>query len=156
MEEQRNKASTSKPSGLEKLKDSNSLPTCVRDLMTGKVISLHPNSTLQDAIGMMANNTFRHFPVVDESGHLAGVVSDRDLLRAMNHSRDWNTTNITEVMTQNVVTVRVETLLTEVVEHILTRRINCLPVVDEKSKVCGIVTSTDLLKAFLRLQKQIE
>ena len=156
MEQHRNKSVAGDPSTLAKLKDFNGIPICVRDLMTDKVVTLSPDSSLQEAIRMMANNSFRHFPVVDENGHLAGVVSDRDLLRAMNHSRDWNTTNIAEVMTQNVVTVHSETPLTEVLEHILSLRINCLPVVDEKGKVFGIVTSTDLLKAFQQIQKHIE
>ncbi len=105
---------------------------------------------------MMANNSFRHFPVVEDNAHLAGVVSDRDLLRAMNLSKDWNSTTVAQIMTQNVVKVRRETPLSAAVEEILTRRINCLPVVEDNDRVCGIVTSTDLLKAFQQVQKRFE
>jgi len=105
---------------------------------------------------MMANNSFRHFPVVEDNAHLAGVVSDRDLLRAMNLSKDWSSTTIAQVMTQNVVKVQRETPLTAAVEEILTRRINCLPVVEDNDRVCGIVTSTDLLKAFQQVQMRFE
>ncbi len=120
--------------------------------MTAKVLTLLPSNSLNDAIAMMANNTFRHFIVVELDGQLAGVVSDRDLLRAMNHRRDCADLKISEFMTHEIVTVRKETALSEAVEQIITRRINCLPVVDDKNRVCGIVTSTDLLQV---LQKHL-
>ncbi|NIO06738.1 MAG: CBS domain-containing protein, partial [Deltaproteobacteria bacterium] len=88
--------------------------------------------------------------------HLAGVVSDRDLLRAMNHSKDWSLTTISQVMTPNVVTVKRNTPLSVALEELLTRRINCLPVVENENQVCGIVTSTDLLKAFQKIAKRFE
>ena len=107
--------------------------------MTSKVVTLLPNKSLHEAIGMMANNAFRHFIVVEKDSSLVGVISDRDLLRAMNHSKDWTTMNIGGLMTQKVITVNPETALSDAVAHILTHRINCLPVVDEKNRVCGIV-----------------
>ncbi len=133
-----------------------SIPTTVGEVMTSKIVSLSPSNSLQEAIGLMANNSFRHFPVVEDNAHLAGVVSDRDLLRAMNLNKDWSSTTITQVMTQNVVKVKRHTPLSVAVEEILTRRINCLPVVDDNDRVCGIVTSTDLLKAFQQVQKRFE
>ena len=139
--------------GMSKLKPSGKGPTSVEEIMTAKVITLLPSNSLNDAIAMMANNTFRHFIVVELDGQLAGVVSDRDLLRAMNHRRDWAELMISEFMTQEIVTVRKETPLSEAVEQIITRRINCLPVVDDKNRVCGIVTSTDLLQV---LQMHLE
>ena len=68
--------------------------------MTAKVITLLPSNSLNEAIAMMANNLFRHFIVVELDGQLAGVVSDRDLLRAMNHRRDCADLKISEFMTQ--------------------------------------------------------
>jgi len=133
-----------------------SVPTSVGEVMTSKTVTLNPSNSLQDAIGMMANNSFRHFPVVGDNAHLAGVVSDRDLLRAMNHNKDWSSTTIAQVMTQTVVKVKRDTPLSVAVEEILTRRIHCLPVVDDNDRVCGIVTSTDLLKAFQQIQKRFE
>ena len=132
------------------------VPTSVGEVMTCKIVTLNPSNSLQDAIGMMANNSFRHFPVVGDNAHLAGVVSDRDLLRAMNLNKDWSSTTIAQVMTQTVVKVKRDTPLSVAVEEILTRRIHCLPVVDENDRVCGIVTSTDLLKAFQKIQKRFE
>jgi acetoin utilization protein AcuB len=56
-----------------------------------------------------------------------------------------------QILTQNPVTVRRNTPIADAVGKILSRRINCLPVVDEDGSVCGIVTSTDLLKSYQQL-----
>jgi len=133
-----------------------SIPTTVGDVMTSKIVTLNPSNSLQDAIGMMANNSFRHFPVVGDNALLAGVVSDRDLLRAMNHNKDWSSTTIAQVMTQKVVKVKPDTPLSIAVEEIMTRHIHCLPVVEDNDRVCGIVTSTDMLKAFQQILKRFE
>jgi len=156
MEKQGKSGQTAEAVQFGKLKNSQKAPTCVAEVMTAKVTTLLPTNTLNDAIAMMANNTFRHFIVVEPDSTLAGVVSDRDLLRAMNHRRDWAETKVGDFMTRDVVTVRKETHLSDAVEEILSRRINCLPVVDEKNRVCGIVTSTDLLRVYEEIQKQLE
>jgi acetoin utilization protein AcuB len=156
MADKRNVEGTVNFLGSAKPTETPSIPTSVGEVMTSKIVTLSPSNSLQEAIGMMANNSFRHFPVVDENTHLAGVVSDRDLLRAMNLNKDWSSTTIAQVMTQNVVKVKSNTPLSVAVEEILTRRIHCLPVVDDNDRVCGIVTSTDLLKAFQQVQKRFE
>jgi len=156
MADKRNVDGTVNFPGSAKPIETPSVPTTVGEVMTSKIVTLSPGNSLQEAIGMMANNSFRHFPVVEDNAHLAGVVSDRDLLRAMNLNKDWSSTTITQVMTQNVAKVKRHTPLSVAVEEILTRRIHCLPVVDDNDRVCGIVTSTDLLKAFQQVQKRFE
>ena len=156
MAEKRNVEGTVNFPGSAKPTETPSVPTSVGEVMTSKIVTLSPSNSLQEAIGMMANNSFRHFPVVDDNAHLAGVVSDRDLLRAMNLNKDWSSTTIAQVMTQNVVKVKRDTSLSVAVEEILTRRIHCLPVVEDNDRVCGIVTSTDLLKAFQLILKRFE
>ncbi len=156
MVEKRNVEGTVNFLGSAKPIETPRVPTTVSEVMTSKIVTLSPSNSLQEAIGMIASNSFRHFPVVEDNAHLAGVVSDRDLLRAMNLSKDWNSTTVAQIMTQNVVKVRRETPLSAAVEEILTRRINCLPVVEDNDRVCGIVTSTDLLKAFQQVQKRFE
>ena len=54
----------------------------VSDIMTRKVISISPTYTIQDALLMIQNAKVGALPVVDEDGHLTGILSVRDLLRA--------------------------------------------------------------------------
>ena len=124
--------------------------------MTPNPITMSPNDSFRETIGLMANRPFRHFLVVEPDGQLAGVISDRDLLRVLARDPNWESTTVADVMTRNTVTVQPETPLSAAIMEILARRINCLPVVDTQGWVCGIVTSTDLLNAFQQVQRLLE
>ena len=131
-------------------------PTRVAEVMTREVITLSPRHSFQQAITLVARHRFRHLLVVEADARLAGVISDRDLLRFMAREPHWDTATVAEVMKPQPVTVRAETPLSTAIAEMLTRRINCLPVVDEAGRVCGILTSTDLLQAFQQIQAWIE
>ena len=88
-------------------------------------------------------------------GSLAGVISDRDLLRAAN-DYESDTTLIADVMTSRPITVRPETPLSGAAAMAFEYRFNCFLVVNESGKVAGILTTTDILKAFCRLQLSVE
>jgi len=63
---------------------------------------------------------------------------------------------VSGVMTCSVVTVNPKTLLSVAATLMLTRRINSLPVVESDGKVCGILTSTDLLNVYQKMQASFE
>ena len=136
--------------------ESRPAPLSVGDLMTTQVVTLSPRDSFAEAIKMMANRPFRHFLVVEDDGRLIGVVSDRDLLRASARKSDWQRTIVADVMTRGAVTVRAMTPLSAATDLLLRHRINCLAVTDERDKVIGIMTSTDLLKAFQSMQAELE
>lgn len=126
-------------------------PTEVADIMTGKVVTLSPHHSFSEAVNLMNDRYFRHCVVVDSRGHIVGVVSDRDILRALARNPNARSKSLEQVMTQNPVTVRRNTPIGDAVGKILSKRINCLPVVEDDGSVCGIVTSTDLLKSYQQL-----
>ena len=128
----------------------------VGDVMTRDVITLSPDHSFQEALTLIARHRFRHLLVVKPDGYLIGVLSDRDLLRSMSREPHWDGATVAEVMKTQLVTVQSETLLSTAIAEMLTRRINCLPVVDTEMQVCGILTSTDLLRAFQQVQEWIE
>jgi CBS domain-containing protein len=144
------------PSRLTTQDQFTATPTQVREVMTRDVVTLPPEASFGAAITLIARLRFRHLLVVDGNSHLAGVVSDRDLLRGLTRELHTDTVPMSEVMRTNPVTVRPDTLLSQAVTAMLTHRINCLPVLDEEQRVCGILTSTDLLRAFQQVQRQIE
>lgn len=132
-------------------------PTSVSQIMTRDVLSVYPGQSFAEAVGLMANRPFRHVLVIHPNGRLAGVISDGDLLRVMGATTDWKEKKVSDVMTKDVATVTPETPLSVAVREMLVRRVNCLPVLyDENKQVCGIVTSTDLLNVFEKLQASVE
>jgi CBS domain-containing protein len=126
-------------------------PTEVADVMTGKVVTLSTHHSFSDVANLMNDRYFRHCVVVDAHGHIVGVVSDRDILRALARNSNARSKSLDQIMTHNPVTVRRSTPIADAVGKIVSKRINCLPVVEEDGSVCGIVTSTDLLKSYQKL-----
>jgi CBS domain-containing protein len=133
-----------------------SVPTQVAEVMTRDVIATAPDHSVQEAITLVARHRFRHLLVVTGDQQLAGVISDRDLLRFMIREPQWGTAAVAEVMKADPITVNPDTPLSVAVAEMLKRRINCLPVVDADNQVVGILTSTDLLRALHKIQEWIE
>jgi len=152
--------------------------TCVADVMTRKTVSLSPHHSIAEAVSLMADRHFRHIVVVDTGGQILGVISDRDILRTLARTNNWQTKDVSQIMTPDpftvkretplsvavarivskriTFTVKRETPLSVAVARIVSKRINCLPVLDDEGRVCGIVTSTDLLKAYQKLLESLE
>ena len=130
----------------------------VRDYMSKRVVSISLDETLKLAEDIMSLGNIRHLPVV-KGGKLVGVVSQRDLLRAsltsvLKHSkavRDLflESVHISEVMTRKVRTATPETPIEAAARMMLKNKIGCLPVVAEDGELAGLITDTDILRAFV-------
>jgi acetoin utilization protein AcuB len=130
----------------------------IKDWMTTKVVTVSPEASVRTAFATMKRHGFRHLPVVRD-GRLVGVVTDRDLRRPdiSDVFKEWDDLyrlgediSVEDVMTVQVVTVTPETDLLTAASMLVEKRIGALPVVEEDSKLVGIVTTIDLLKAFVR------
>ena len=126
-------------------------PTEVADVMTGRVVTLSPHHTFDDAATLMNDRHFRHCVVVDNYRKVVGVISDRDLFRALVRNSNSRSKSLDQIMTHNPITVKRNTPIIDAVSKLVAKRINCLPVVENDGTVCGIVTSTDLLKSYQQL-----
>lgn len=130
----------------------------VRSRMTSHVHTASPETTLADALAMTRQHRIRHLPVL-ENGRMVGLLSDRDLrlaippawavdhreLLAALHQR-----RVGEIMITEIITVAPETPVEEAAKLLYTHRIGCVPVLDG-SVLVGILTETDLLRAFTEL-----
>lgn len=124
----------------------------VRDIMTSPAVSIPPDMTLKDAHRILRDRGIRHLPVLDE-GRLIGVVSDRDLrlaTSALAGSRFSTESLVSEVMTRDPATTEVSDPIEDAAFRMRTRKIGCLPVVDD-GRLVGIITGMDLLDAILRM-----
>jgi Predicted transcriptional regulator, contains C-terminal CBS domains len=115
----------------------------VADLMTSQLRCLRETDDLASAMAAMQELFIRHIPVVDDEGHLSGLVSQRDLL-SLEHRKDLGTP-LREVMRTDVVTVTSDTPIRAAAETMIYNKYGCLPVVDA-GKLVGIITETDFLK----------
>jgi acetoin utilization protein AcuB len=131
-------------------------PTEVADVMTGKVVTLSPHHSFNEVANLMNDRYFRHCVVVDNSRQVVGVISDRDILRSLARNPNSRSKSLEQFMTRNPVTVKRNTPIVDAVSKMLAKRINCLPVVEDDGSVCGIVTSTDLLKSYQQLLELVQ
>jgi CBS domain-containing protein len=125
-------------------------PRRVHELMTPEVITLRPDERFKEAVELFAKHPFRHLVIAQADGRIAGVISDRDVLRA-GVGYDLETTLVSDVMTVEPLTVQPDTPLSEAVSIALDYRVNCFPVVDPSGRICGILTTTDLMHALQKL-----
>jgi arabinose-5-phosphate isomerase len=116
-----------------------------RDIMhTGKALPLAPlGARMSDAIVEMTAKGFGTIGVVDQNGHLVGIITDGDLRRHMRP--DLLEQRVDTVMTKNPKTVRPDQLASEALEILNAMKITALMVVDA-GKPVGIVHFHDLLR----------
>ncbi len=122
----------------------------VGDVMTAAVMALYPTDTLDAARIEMAFGHVRHLPVIDDETRVIGLVSQGDLLSSF--WRDGSTTPVLvgPVMKTDLRLVTSETPIHEAIALLLEHRTDCLPVVDERGKLAGILTETDFLRHVYR------
>lgn len=131
----------------------------VKDWMTKNVVTVTPNTTLPDAHRIMKERKIRRLPVVDDHGHLVGIVTRGDIREAS--PSDATTLSIYElnyllakltvdkIMTKNPVTVSPDTLVKDAARLMLEHKIGGLPVV-ENGKVVGIITESDIFRIMVQ------
>jgi CBS domain-containing protein len=131
-------------------------PRRVAEAMTRETVTLAPEQSFAEAVTMMATQPFRHLLVVDSERRLCRVISDRDVLRALARTADWNTKTVSEIMTRDPISVAPEAAISPALRAMLDKRIDCLPVIDPDGRACSILTSTDLLHAYEKIQSALE
>lgn len=127
----------------------------IEEIMTPRVVTVGFDDTLASVKEIFDAVKFHHLLVV-EDGELQGVVSDRDLLRAMSPfigsvvetQRDVGTLGkrVHQIMSRKPITLRPDANLEEAVRLFLAHEISCIPVVDENFRPVGIVSWRDILR----------
>jgi CBS domain-containing protein len=137
--------------------DADPRPLTLRSLMTANVQTLNPEQLVGDAIRLIVEHDIRHVPIVRGAElELVGLVSETDILRKVMHGRTMSNDEeyhafldamlpLEEVMVKEVATLPPEAKVAEAVALFLQRKIRCVPVVNERRRLLGIVTETDLM-----------
>lgn len=127
----------------------------VKNWMVKKVISIPPHCSLVDAMTLMRQYSIRHLPVV-ENKTLLGLISESDLRQCMISSSSFlEEMELDQIMIKNPVTIGPNESLEEAARLIYRYKIGGLPVVD-RGKLVGILTTPDILAAFIQLMGVLE
>ena len=139
----------------------------VEELMTSKVFVVDQDDFIDRVFFLIHYERIRHLPVV-EKGKVIGIVSDRDLYKALgpksNSSaiEDAAGTNSVElhmsakkvrhIMRRGVITVKRDTSAADAAALMANNKIGALPVVDKDNKLVGILSSIDILRVFSKIE----
>lgn len=127
----------------------------VEKIMSKRVVTVEMDDSLKIVKEIFDNSHFHHLLVVD-SGKLFGVISDRDLLKALNPNigtaaettKDSSTLNkkAHQIMSRKLVTLGVNAKIFDAVEIFNHYTLSCIPIVDNEYRPVGIISWRDVLK----------
>lgn len=145
-----------------------------KDFMTKEVVTCTETETVADAAHKMVEGSFSCMPVVDDKGHLTGIVTQSDFVGkevSIPHvlasvkqlfSQNFYFGDIEQiyqkakelplksVMSKNLVTISPDTELSVILKLMISKKLKRLPVV-ENNEMVGIITRKDIVKAFDKL-----
>ena len=143
----------------------------VADLMTSKVFTVEQHDLIDRVFFLIHYERIRHLPVV-EKGKVIGIVSDRDLYKALGPKSNSNAIEaptgtgtaelhvipkkVQHIMHRGVITVTPDTYASEAAAKMADNKVGALPVVDKDNKLVGILSSTDILRVFSKIEKASE
>lgn len=120
----------------------------VKEVMETRVQSVHVR-TKGDVIASLMIEGFGAVPVIDKARTLVGIVSEHDLLGAIDDGQSLGDLTARDVMTGNPYSVRPETDLGTLVHVLRASDLVRVPVVDAKDRLVGIIARRDVLKTYL-------
>lgn len=140
-------------------------PHRVRDIMARSPRTATLETTLAEAYELLVEGGFRHLPVVDRSGRLAGMLSDRDLLAAMPPpgaspalvaaAAEFSRRTVGDVMAHAVLAVSEDESLEVAIELLIANRVSALAVTGTGERLSGIVTLVDVASAFVNVLRTL-
>lgn len=120
----------------------------VSQVMQNGVQYAHRRTT-SDLIASMMLEGFGSVPVVDEQHRVVGIVSEHDLLSALDGGHQLDRLYAEDIMSSNPYTVRAETNLATLIHVLRSSDLIRVPVVDAGGKLIGIVARRDILRMYL-------
>jgi CBS domain-containing protein len=128
----------------ENYKDQKSVRQAhVRDLMHSPVHCANEKNTVKELHQMMEKYHTHHLPIINDEERIVGIVSDRDLI--MRSEREL----AKSIMVPEVITAMHTARVVDIAKIMLIERIHCLPIINDKHVLIGIITDTDILEHFV-------
>ncbi|MGC9114591.1 MAG: CBS domain-containing protein [Fervidicoccaceae archaeon] len=125
----------------------------VEAIMSKPPITMHKNDSVLDAAKLMFNNRIGSVLVVDDSGKLIGIVTERDLvyLVSLGKSHLASEYPVWQLMTENPVTAKPTDSIEEALARMKEINVRHLPVVDEDGRPVGVISVRDIIDFMLRM-----
>lgn len=122
----------------------------LREIMTTDVLDVEPAATLQAAAQAMKERKASS-AVVTEDGYLIGIMTERDIVKAVADGIDTEVTHVRDYMTPAPTAANPDTSVEEAAQIMLEHGFRHLPIVDGERELKGIVSIRDLARAGIKL-----
>ncbi|HAA02391.1 MAG TPA: CBS domain-containing protein [Syntrophobacteraceae bacterium] len=130
--------------------------------MTRNVVSIGPDASILEARELLNRHHIHQLPVVDRENTVVGIVTDRDILRAMpsgllneaeaqREQERLAQLSIEDIMSREVITVSPMHTLEDALLLMERTPVGAFPVVDQRGKLQGIISIRDLMRAFINV-----
>lgn len=139
-----------------------------RDIMTQKVVHVNKHASSQEIAEVMARHGVSGLPVIDDKGHVIGIISEKNFLARMGNIEIQSFMSIIarclqnkgclavpirkqkaeDIMTSPVITVSEDTSVADIINLFSEKKINRVPVLSQEMKLIGIVSRADVLGGY--------
>lgn len=116
----------------------------VGQLMSDSLHTVTPDTFVEDAAQLMLDEEIGSVVVVDDDGHLEGILTNTDFVTIVAKSKPKARTTVERYMTTDVITGRAQESIRDVADAMLDHGFHHMPVVDDDGGVIGIITTQDL------------
>lgn len=116
----------------------------VAQLMSTDLLTVTPETLVEDAADIMLEGGVGSVVVVDDDGNLEGILTRTDFVAIVAGQKPKDQTPVSKYMTEEVLTAAAGESIRAVADRMVKHSIHHMPVVDEGEGVIGIITTTDL------------
>jgi CBS domain-containing protein len=115
------------------------------DIMISPVLCSMAKTSVKVLVERLATTKYYGIPIINEDEKLVGIITEKNILNAVNQGRELATTMAEEIMTSPVVTAIKESMLSAIIKTMMEKDITRV-VITENHKVVGIVSQHDIVK----------
>lgn len=122
-----------------------------KDIMKAPVKTVHKETKLKDVYKIMLRFGYNGLPIL-ENEEIMGIISRRDLDKAISHG--FGNSPVRAYMTSKVITEKLDAPIEKLKELIIENEIGRIPILNEKNKLVGIITRSDILRTLYNQRKE--
>ncbi|HNV85796.1 MAG TPA: CBS domain-containing protein [Candidatus Omnitrophota bacterium] len=137
----------------------------LKDVMIANPVTLNIDEPFFKIAQIFQEKGIRHLPIVNSQNEIVGVMSQRDFNRITSPRKNEKGEYVYDMdklakyileqyIIQEVITLQPEDTVEKAVELMAEKKLGCVPIVDGKRRVVGIVTAIDMLKLLLKILRE--
>ena len=127
----------------------------IREIMTSPAITVKPETPIYEAMQLLRKHRISGLPVVDEDDHVAGILSEKDVLRLLVDKKVDFRRPVEEYMSRHVICFQEDDDALDVCRFFMKNPIRRVPVVRD-GRLVGVVSRHDIVELILEVNSRID